>query len=95
MTVCSNSDTIHLFYLEGENVKSKLKILGFISSYLGSEWSKLQYKIPIGEESFTIPVSGQKNKFYLFLRKGFVRQVQIVENKEFSMDDFENLLDFS
>jgi autophagy-related protein 18 len=42
ITVSSNSEKIHLFWLkDGENVKSKFKALGFINSYLGSEWSKI------------------------------------------------------
>lgn len=91
ITVSSNSEKVHLFFLEEENLKSKLNVLGFINSYLGSEWSKVQYTIPENEESFCVWVKEKQKSFYMFLKTGFVRLVIVEESTEFQNIDFEDL----
>ena len=103
LMVSSNSQYVHIFYLNEENSKSKFQIFGAISSYFASEWSKVKLKLPEGQESFGIWNNEDNESFYIFLKNGFVKDLSLMGMREsedeqeilWKMDDFKDLFDSS
>lgn len=85
LSVCTNSETVHIFYFRESNIRSRLNVLGFFNSYLDSEWSKVQIKIPPNEDSFIVMEKGCPREFYLFLRKGLFRHIRLSESNSTSL----------
>lgn len=96
VVVTSNSMYMHIFYLHRANKKSTLSALGLVSSYFGSEWSRLKIKLPEKREAVAIWKSKYKHRFFIFLEGGYSKELALNDNPEeeentLQMEEFEDI----